>query len=623
MKTSWLTIALLALTVSGTQGQVSQSGAPAIAGQGTVPTQDTPWAAVSKGANQQVWQKTTYETLPSGQAVPHLHQYTELATGLHYWNNGQWLDSKEEIDILPNGTAAATNGQHQAYFPGDIYQGEIELVTPDGIQLQSRPLGLSYDDGTKTVLIAELKDSVGQVVGDNQVIYPDAFTDFKADLRYTYTKAGFEQDIILRESPLTPESYGLNPATARLQVLTEFFNPPQPAVTTTALPQQAGIALTDQNLSFGMMGMIPGRAFLLGSDAHDGGVLVGKSWVTLSGRQFLVEEVPVEALADELAQLPEPQTASAKPKANTVLHVVSAKRLLPPQRLTKTSPGVQLRQVARAPAQPKGLVLDYQTINSNQTNYLFQADTTYYISGSLNSFGASTFEGGTVIKFATNGSIALTTGPTGAPSINWKAGAYRPVIFTAKDDNTVGESIGTGSPTGYYGNPMLTLANFSSTATLTGLRMSYAKTAMSFGGANACIYDAQFINCQIGLLLGSATVFLGNALFANTGTEFIYQGGSTVNAQNATFSGSALLANAPSYPTGCFLGLINCILANVTNLVSGFGYSQWQSQWILQCSLFFESCRFHQQFLSISNSRRRQLLFDKWVQFLQPRHEQH
>ena len=50
---------------------------------------------------------------------------------------------------MPNGTAQAIDGQHQAYFPGDIYNGEIELVTPDGTQLHSRPMGLSYFDGTK------------------------------------------------------------------------------------------------------------------------------------------------------------------------------------------------------------------------------------------------------------------------------------------------------------------------------------------------------------------------------------------------------------------------------------------------------------------------------------------
>ena len=94
----------------------------------------------------------------------------------------------------------------------------------------SRPLGLSYFDGTNSILIAELTNSIGVVVGSNQVIYPDAFTDFKADLRYTYTKAGFEQDVILQEQPPTPESFGLNPDTTRLEMITGAFDPPKPAV---------------------------------------------------------------------------------------------------------------------------------------------------------------------------------------------------------------------------------------------------------------------------------------------------------------------------------------------------------------------------------------------------------
>ena len=195
-------------------------------------------------------------------------------------------------------------GQHQAYFPGDIYNGFIELVTPDGQHLKSRPLGLSYDDGNNTVFIAVLTNSIGQLVGSNQVIYPDAFTrftGFKADLVYTYTKAGFEQDIVLRAQPPTPESLGLNPATARLQVLTEFFSPPQPAIQARELAAQAGLSLTDQSLGFGAMQMVPGRAFLLGNKAVDSGAQVGKQWLLLDGRQFLVEEVPVDAIAGGLA----------------------------------------------------------------------------------------------------------------------------------------------------------------------------------------------------------------------------------------------------------------------------------------------------------------------------------
>ena len=220
---------------------------------------DTPYAVVERGANYRILQRTTFETTLAGQAVPHIHKYTELATGMHYWNNGQWVDSKEEIDILPNGTAAATNGQHQAIFPGDIYQGQIELVTPDGQQLYSRPLGLSYDDGTNTVLIAILTNSIGEVMGSNQVIYPNAFGGVNASLRYTYKRSGFEQDVVVQGQLPAPEAYGFNPATTRLQVLTEFFGTNDPIQTTSFVNPQD--KLSDSTLTFGTMKMVQGRAF--------------------------------------------------------------------------------------------------------------------------------------------------------------------------------------------------------------------------------------------------------------------------------------------------------------------------------------------------------------------------
>src|ERR1019366_973408 len=217
------------------------------------------------------------------------------------------------------------------------------------------------------------------------------------------------------------------------------FNPPQPAVTTAMLPKQAGITLTDENLDFGVMKMMPGRAFLLGSDAHEGGALVSKSWVKLDGRQFLVEEVPVESLVNKLAQLPVPQTASTKPNVNSMLHVASAKRLLPAPRLTKTSPSGQFKQVAQAATPTRGLVLDYQTVNSSMTNYTFQGDTTYYISGAVNLYGTNNILEGGVLKYATANSAWISIG--GGAALTCQTAPYRPGIFTSKDDNSVGEII--------------------------------------------------------------------------------------------------------------------------------------------------------------------------------------
>jgi hypothetical protein len=563
---------LVALCVSTcwTNAQtISSSRSASSVNPGQTAPSDTPYAVTEWGANHRVWQRTTYETTPDGRQIPQIHKYTELATGLNFWNSttGQWQESQELIESFPGG-AIARQGQHKVIFASNLNTAvAVDMEMPDGQRLRSHVLGLSYFDTAsgQSVLIAEVKDSQGQLYPPNVVIYPDAFTDFKADVRYTYTRAGFEQDIIPRERPPGPEAYGLNPATTKLQVMTEFLNPPQPKKGQMSLKTRQG-DVSDEDLDFGAMHMGQGKAFSLERGGED--IPVSKQWLKLEGRDFLVEEVAMPDIDEELQALPTAEGASLNSAAGSVLHVVSKHRRLPAMPLVRA--GTNEMQLARLSLPSQGLVLDYVTLINSKSNYVFQGDTTYYISGGFYSYGTNTFEGGAVLKFATNSTLWITPGPPGtSPGINWKAGAYRPVIFTAKDDNTVGESIGTGNPTGYYGNPMLFLAGFSPQGSLTGLRMAYAKTAIQFAGASANLYNAQFVNCQNGLILGGANVFLGNALFANTKTNFYYQGGSTVAAQQATISGALFLVSAPSTPSGSYLTLTNCILANVTNLVSG------------------------------------------------------
>ena len=550
---------LVALWVStcwtNAQTAVSSPLAPN-ANLGQTTPSNTPYAVVSKGANQQVWQKTTYETLPSGQTFPHIRQFTELATGLHYWKNGQWVDSKEEIDILPNGTAAATQGQHQVYFPGNIYQGEIQLVTPDGKQLQTQLVGLSYDDGSNSVLIAAATNSIGQLVGPNQVLYPDAFTGLKADLLYIYTKAGFEQDVILREQPPTPESLGLS-ANARLQVLTEFFDPPRPAVTTTKLPNQAGIALINENLDFGVMKMVPGRAFLVGNNSSAGNVQVAKQWVQVANRQILVEEVPVSALAAELETLPLPQGASAK--TGTTVHLVASHHWqLPPPHLVQAEKSGQFKRMAAATSPKQGLVLDYQTVNANLTNYTFQGDTTYYISGEVDLSGTNTLEGGAVLKIGTNylAGINVVNGV-----LNCQTAPYRPAIFTAVDDNSVGETISdsTGNPTNYYGNVGLSFEVLGS-PNPHDLRMAYMNVGI-VGLTTNSIRNIQFVNCYypIGYVGDAVNIILENVLVQG-GVYAVYEfagGPGTVSFENCTLHNVEDLGQDSA--------MTNCLIVGVEN----------------------------------------------------------
>ena len=150
----------------------------------------SPYQVIERGANHRVWQRTVYETRPDGTVVPHLHQYTELATGLEYQKKGQWVDSVEQIEPYPAG-AIARQGQYQVIFANNLNtEGAIDQQTPDAKRLRSNILGLAYYDSAsgQTILIAQIQDSTGQLISANQVLYPNAFTGVQADVRYTYKK---------------------------------------------------------------------------------------------------------------------------------------------------------------------------------------------------------------------------------------------------------------------------------------------------------------------------------------------------------------------------------------------------------------------------------------------------
>lgn len=104
--------------------------------------------------------------------------------------------------------------------------------------------------------------------------------------------------------------------------------------------------------------------------------------------------------------------------------------------------------------------MDYNSLTS-ATNWVFTADSTTYISGQCNLCGSNVWEGGCVLKFATNAFIALNPAFGTTPTTSFRGSIYRPIVMTAKDDNSCGQAItgSTGSPSGYYANPALNIAS--------------------------------------------------------------------------------------------------------------------------------------------------------------------
>ncbi|HEY4415437.1 MAG TPA: LamG-like jellyroll fold domain-containing protein, partial [Verrucomicrobiae bacterium] len=553
MKTA--SILMVILVVSLSRLPAAQVIAP-INGHADLPP-PTKYRMVEQGADHNVWQRETFEQAPSGQIVSKIHKYTELATGLNYQDaQGQWQPSQEAIETYAGG-AIARQGQYQVIFADNLNtEGAIDLQTPDKKRLRSNILGLGYYDHSsgQAVLIAQLQDSEGQLIASNQVLYPNAFQGVAADVRYTYKKGKFEQDVILREQPPTPETYGMNPATTELEVMTEFLNPPAAKISGRSAAK--GVE-SDGEISWGTMAIGHGKAFDLGeSKKLHSQVSVTKQYAVVDGRQVLIEMVPVTEIQSSLRKLPV-QTSTQR----RLPFSVTKARKLPKTPLAKAS-GQPMQLASLTPAN-QGYVLDYTAITSTTNNFTFQGDTTYYVGGAYYLNGLTTIEGGTVIKMDGSGELIVV----GDGVIDCQTSAYHPGVFTSVNDNSVGEPFGSGTP----GLDVSGFLDFNSTnAALHDLRFSYSWISIEQDYGQMDVWDSQFMNVDaavFGYNVGLHNVLIGRSVIADAA---VFSEGPSLVAENVTSDGGYAFFEADYF--GGTVALTNCLVTGQL-LISSGGYT--------------------------------------------------
>lgn len=555
----------------------------------------TSYTEASRGPHSRVMQKVTTWTNPAGKTMSRTNKYTELATGMSVLRNGRWVPASDQIQITADG-AQATNGQHQVHFAANLNTpGAIDLLTPEGRHMTSDIAGLVYFDGTTSVVIAKPQDSIGQVLPSlKEALYTNAFAGVKADVLYTYTKAGFEQDVVLRqpEQLPNPSGFGLASSNIWLQVWTEFRAAPEPKIT----PHP-----TDgDQLDFGIMKMGSGKAFSL--DGASNSIPVFKQWSRVQGRTFLIESVPLNAIAARLQQLPAGSSPSggsnaapssgsspggdqSKAHSHSPLlaygpppHQTFDKVVLPAPKLAKAS-SATMRLASSAPA-PSGYVLDYNTENGSLTNLTFQSDTTYYASDNLYLYGTTTLEGGTVIK---NGQ------PIGAAVYVYdtfvcQTAPYRPAILTCINDDTVGQQISgsSGIPAVVQGSSHLYLFN---SGTISNACFKYAWNGFASQAPDMEIWNCQFIDCNQPISVQSYNTNVGihnvlitmedainntanycgcspgGILFYNNSTVSLYCENVTANVQSQNYMTFYSYGSDPGAAT---ISLTNCIIVSPT-----------------------------------------------------------
>ena len=273
---------------------------------------------------------------------------------------------KQEITLVKDG-ALADYGLQKVLFPPEITEGPVFITTADGRRLACRAvfLALHNAESGQSLLLGEVRKSEGELVGDNTVLYPNAFDTINADVRYRYTKYSLEQDIILHEGIKLPKEF--QSENVRLEVWSEWIgSTPDTKETQTidlrpaaAVGKQAAVENTDEQLKFGASRIGDGFAFGIQSEGDK--TPVAKLFAKIEGRDWLIERVDYTAIKSQLDKLPKSQASLLPDK------IKSSREKLVQSLQAKTAPkktGKAMRMASARLDSKDSLVLDFVIISS-------------------------------------------------------------------------------------------------------------------------------------------------------------------------------------------------------------------------------------------------------------------
>jgi len=275
---------------------------------GSLTTAADGFQIAERGQDFAVLRKVSATTDAAGKSTFSTNEVTLLENGLHYFD-GEWKESQDLIEPFPGG-AVARHGPYRTIFSPDLNaEAVFDIETPEGQRVRGGVRTVQLTDivtGRSLVLATVKRSAPGEIVPPNQVVYRSGFDGLEADVLFVWKHNGISQNVILKKRPVLPE--GMNPATTRIEVVSELVECPEP-VLNTAVRNEAGQPdqRDDVTIQFGSLMAVRGKAFpvngekalILTGDAFatEDGVFVGKEYFQLEdGRRFLVESIGWEEI---------------------------------------------------------------------------------------------------------------------------------------------------------------------------------------------------------------------------------------------------------------------------------------------------------------------------------------
>jgi hypothetical protein len=270
-------------------------------------------------------------------------------------------------------------------------------------------------------------------------------------------------------------------------------------------------------------------------------VPVIKQWQMLGSVGILTESVRWQDIAPKLADLPTMAKASDSSRSGDL-----AKLPFTPAPVMKLTPQRKAFQLAQAGTSARGVVLDYTTVVGGGS-YTFANGTTYYLSNGC-TFSSITFNPGAVLKYETNGYLAVTEG-----TLTCNSGSP-PAVCTCANDGGVGQPVGKGDALRYD----RALVVYSMTyVTVNNIKFRWANIGPYFlYSQNVTVHDISLEQCATGIKAesGSTVTLSSNDTQCNVAVPTANDSGSTINGSLTVNCGTPIVANPTDASSGAGSG---------------------------------------------------------------------
>jgi hypothetical protein len=214
---------------------------------------------VDRAQDSAVYSSAIQTTDLDGSVSIRTNQFVLLENAMNYQDeSGAWKKSEDIIESFPDG-ATARQGPHKAIFSNELNSPDVfDLQDSDGHRVTGGIRALQVTDvaSGRSMLLATVKPTVtAQLLPPTQILFENCMEGgLKIDVIYTWRHNLFAQDIILKSRPLLPD--GFDPASTRLEILTEFTRSPVPSLNSGGEVDPDHVVI-----GLGQFDIVPGTSF--------------------------------------------------------------------------------------------------------------------------------------------------------------------------------------------------------------------------------------------------------------------------------------------------------------------------------------------------------------------------